>query len=127
MTLVTKYKNIQKVFLLLVFVTLGNVCHCSLPVDALGVHVFFVFGLAQVHLAKQLFFFHAPILNRSRVTVHTWKLNLCPDFSWALKDLDLIVNLHCNQQISLKVLLKTQTKQAVWYKLLVLLSRMLSV
>lgn len=41
-TLVTKYKNIQKVFLLLVFVTLGKVYHCSLPVDALGGHVFFL-------------------------------------------------------------------------------------
>lgn len=88
-TLVTKYKNIQKVFLLLVFVTLGKVYHCSLPVDALGGHVFlffFVFfGCAQMHMAKQLFFFHAPILSRSRVTVHTRKLNLCPDFSRALK------------------------------------------
>lgn len=40
-TLVTKYKSVQKVFLLLVFVTLGKVYHCSLPVDALGGHVFF--------------------------------------------------------------------------------------
>lgn len=42
-TLVTKYKSVQKVFLLLVFVTLGKVYHCSLPVDALGGHVFFLF------------------------------------------------------------------------------------
>lgn len=44
-TLVTKYKSVQKVFLLLVFVMLGKVYHCSLPVDALGGHVFFCFVL----------------------------------------------------------------------------------